>query len=135
MSKQLPPVERRASAIDRRVRAVIEIIERDFAQRIDWRRVSASVGLSRSGLRLLFKQNTGEAPSGYLRRLRFERARDLLCQKADKSVKEIMALTGFSDESHFVRDFKNRYGKSPRKYRMHHFGVKDADQLAKRPTR
>ena len=33
------------------------------------------------------------------------------------SVKEIMARVGFSDESHFVRDFKKIYGMTPTEYR------------------
>jgi AraC-like DNA-binding protein len=33
------------------------------------------------------------------------------------SVKEIIARVGFTDESHFVRDFKRIYGVTPTQYR------------------
>ena len=135
MTKPSTVLARSSSAIDYRVQAVIDILKRDLAQNANWRKVSSSVGLSLSGLRLVFKRDTGVPPSKYLRRLRFERARELLCQKADKSVKEIMASVGFSDESHFVRDFRKMYGESPRAYRLHHFETRDPVQVAKKPTK
>ena len=33
------------------------------------------------------------------------------------SVKEIVALAGFNDESHFVRNFKKLYGVTPSEHR------------------
>ena len=107
--------------MDYRVTSVIDNIQRDLCQATDWHKVASSVGLSPSGLRLLFRQNIGVPPSKYLKHLRLERARELLCQDANKLVKEIMAAVGFSDESHFVRDFKELYGESPRQYRRHYF--------------
>jgi AraC family transcriptional regulator of arabinose operon len=33
------------------------------------------------------------------------------------SIKEIVALVGFNDESHFVRNFKKLYGVTPSEHR------------------
>lgn len=77
-------------------------------------------GLSTSGLRLLFRAELGISPSKYLKRLRLESARLMLCTEL-RSVKETMALVGFQDESHFVRDFEAIFGLSPLRYRRRYF--------------
>jgi AraC-like DNA-binding protein len=38
-------------------------------------------------------------------------------EESSLSIKEIMARVGFSDPSHFTRDFSRRHGASPRKIR------------------
>jgi two-component system response regulator YesN len=48
----------------------------------------------------------------YLRRIRLNLA-DHLLQNTFLSIKEVCVAVGFHDESHFVRDFKERYGCSP----------------------
>ncbi len=53
---------------------------------------------------------------GYLRKLRIEKAIELL-KNAEHSLTEIAYLTGFSDQSHFTRIFKSVTGKNPSVYR------------------
>ncbi|HXG55469.1 MAG TPA: helix-turn-helix transcriptional regulator, partial [Vicinamibacterales bacterium] len=55
-------------------------------------------------------------PARYLQCLRLRRAA-LLIERTFLSVKEVMALVGYSDPSHFSRDFKRRYGMAPRELR------------------
>jgi AraC-like DNA-binding protein len=101
--------------MDRRVQAAIRIIERDLASRVTLRRLAATVGLSTSGLRRLFVLDTGLSPSAYLDRLRFEHARHLLSEPdCLLRIKEVMSAVGFTDPSHFSREFKRRYGSTPR---------------------
>jgi AraC-like DNA-binding protein len=45
-----------------------------------------------------------------------QRAKALL-EETLFSVKEVMVKVGFNDASHFVRDFRNQYGLTPKKYR------------------
>jgi AraC-like DNA-binding protein len=52
----------------------------------------------------------------YIRKLRIEKAIELI-QARTYSLTEIAYLTGFSDQSHFTRIFKNHTGKSPSLYR------------------
>jgi transcriptional regulator GlxA family with amidase domain len=102
--------------VDYRVCLVIQTLERDLTAHLDIARISSSVGLSSSALRALFKKNLGSNPSGFLKRLRLERARQMLCA-GTLSVKEIMTAVGCSDASHFVKDFERAYGLSPVRYR------------------
>lgn len=52
----------------------------------------------------------------YIRKLRIEKAMELMGSGA-YSLTEIAYLTGFSDQSHFTRIFKQHTGKSPSEYR------------------
>jgi AraC-like DNA-binding protein len=48
----------------------------------------------------------------YLQRARLRRAR-LLVERSFLSVKEIMVLVGYSNPSHFARDFRREHGMAP----------------------
>jgi AraC family transcriptional regulator, L-rhamnose operon transcriptional activator RhaR len=74
------------------------------------------VGVSASHLQRLFKVQTRSAPIAFLKELRLSRARELL-ESTFLRVKEIGVKVGMPDESHFTRDFKNRFGSSPVEYR------------------
>lgn len=52
----------------------------------------------------------------YIRKLRIEKVTDLL-QNTKYSLTEIAFLTGFSDQSHFTRVFKQQFGIKPSEYR------------------
>jgi transcriptional regulator GlxA family with amidase domain len=69
----------------------------------------------------LFKAETGCSPAKYLKALRLERARELL-ETTSLSVKEIRALVGINDESHFARDFRAAYGLTAQQYREQYRG-------------
>ena len=59
----------------------------------------------------------------YIRKQRIEKALQLLGD-AKYSLTEIAYLTGFSDQSHFTRIFKQHTGKTPSAYRKHLFKSK-----------
>jgi transcriptional regulator GlxA family with amidase domain len=74
------------------------------------------VNLSPSRFRALFTTQIGLPPAVYLQRLRLRRAR-LLVERTFLSVKEIMALVGYNDPSHFSRDFRRQHGQPPTAFR------------------
>ena len=80
-----------------------------------------SVNLSQSHFRELFRSHVGVTPARYMKLLRLQQA-DLLVRESFMSVKEVMAATGFADESHFLRDYKAYYGCTP--------GYRRASELA-----
>ena len=99
-----------------RVKRIIEIAEKCFADTLSVRTLSSSVNLSPPRLRQLFKEETGLPPMQYIKRLRMKRAAKLL-QESFFSVKEIVFMSGSTDVSHFVRDFKKQYGATPSEFR------------------
>lgn len=78
--------------------------------------LAQEVNLSESHLTRLFRAETGSSPGRYDREARLDRARELIVGSF-KSIKEVMAAVGWSDPSHFCRDFKQRFGVSPRALR------------------
>ncbi|WP_449423271.1 helix-turn-helix domain-containing protein [Rhodanobacter lindaniclasticus] len=55
-------------------------------------------------------------PHQHLRWLRFERARKLLLQRDHRAV-DVALAAGYSDQAHFVREFRRFAGVTPGRYR------------------
>ena len=102
--------------MDWRVSAAVEMMRRDLAKPLTVGGIARSVHLSSSRLTQLFRQELGCGPVRYLRQMRLDRANELV-QHTTLSIKQIMAAVGFSDPSHFTRDFTARHGASPRQVR------------------
>jgi transcriptional regulator GlxA family with amidase domain len=105
--------------IDQRTRKVISLIERKLSNPPSLNDLAASVNLSASRLRHLFKEEVGKTPAQYLKSLRMQKASQLL-RTTFLGVKEIMNQVGLSNESHFIQDFKRAYGLTPAQYRSKH---------------
>ena len=63
-----------------------------------------------------FKQQTGCSPSLYLRRIRIERAKELLL-KTHYSMMDIAIMVGYSSNSTFTRAFHSITGMTPKLFR------------------
>ena len=99
-----------------RVKRVIERMQGDPSRNFSLGEMAESVNLSPPYFCSLFKSITGVPPAKYLKTLRMQQAATLLTTTF-LSVKEIVCRVGFSDDSHFVRDFKRVYGVTPSEYR------------------
>lgn len=64
----------------------------------------------------LFRKNYGVTPHDWVMQLRLDAASDLL-RGSEHPLAEIAERTGFADQSHFTRRFKQRFGTSPNKWR------------------
>ncbi len=65
----------------------------------------------------LIKKSTGSNFKEQLQKKRMEKAVQLLCE-TDLSVNDIIASVGYENNSYFHREFKERYGMTPRTFRM-----------------
>src|SRR5688500_2399242 len=99
-----------------RVKRVIELMQGDPSRTFSLGEMAESVNLSPPYFCYLFKSITGVPPARYLKSLRMRQAAILLTTTF-LSVKEVVRNVGFTDESHFVRDFKRMYGVTPSGYR------------------
>lgn len=63
-----------------------------------------------------FKEKTGMTPIEYRNKLRLKKAESYL-EYGDISIQEISDMLGYSTVSHFIKEFRLRYGKSPYKYK------------------
>ncbi|HEY2961610.1 MAG TPA: AraC family transcriptional regulator [Pyrinomonadaceae bacterium] len=100
----------------KRVKRVIELMQGDPSRNFSLGEMAESVNLSPPYFCYLFKSITGVSPAKYLKSLRLKQAATLLITTF-LSVKEIVRRVGCTDDSHFVRDFKRMYGKTPSEYR------------------
>ena len=63
-----------------------------------------------------FREAFGVSVGQFVRRVRFEWARDAL-RVGNGSMADVAAAAGFSDQAHLSRDFRKREGVSPRRFR------------------
>lgn len=73
------------------------------------------VGVSPYRLARAFRRRHGVSVGGYVRRLRVERAAEAL--RTDRTLKDIARSTGFADQAHLTRCFRNLQGLTPGEYR------------------
>ncbi len=102
--------------MDKRIETAIELMKVDLRRVLSLSMMARSVNLSTSRFYYLFNSEIRMPPARYLRIVRMQAAKDLL-ETTFLSVKEIVALAGFNDESHFVRNFKKLYGVTPSEHR------------------
>ena len=100
------------TVVDRRITWAVEYMQRNLGAPLSIPALAARVNLSPSRFRVLFSAQTGLGPAQYLQRLRLRRAR-LLIERTFLSVKEVMALVGYNDPSHFSREFRRHHGVAP----------------------
>ena len=99
-----------------RVDHLLTLVKADPRLPVDLRLMAESVNLSAPYLCHLFKKETGIPAARSVKLTKMEHSADLLTGTF-LSVKQIVEMSGFRDESHFLRDFKKIYGMTPTEYR------------------
>ena len=107
---------------DPRFALIVTLIRNDLRGVPRAAKLSNLVNMSTSRFYELFKAETGVCPACYTKTERM-RAASRLLETSLQSVKQIAAEVGFTDQSHFVRDFKKKYGLAPTEYRKRNFCV------------
>jgi len=91
---------------------VIELMENHIADPMDMTQLAEVAGLSVRQLNRLFINHLATSPIAFYRKLRLEKAANLLTQST-MSVSEIAMACGFFDSAHFGRCFNKQFGCSP----------------------
>lgn len=98
-------------------REAISFVEQNYAQPITVEDMAARCNLERSYFGKIFKETMGQSPQNFLIRYRMSKAAQLL-STTDFPIGDISVQTGYPNQLHFSRAFKNVYGISPREYRQ-----------------
>lgn len=112
----------RADTNSKHVNACKEYIYSHVKERITIEDLADEFGVSASYLSRLFKQETGVSVSGYIREQKIEVAKNLL-RFSDYSMIDIANRLSFSSQSHFIQQFREIVGMTPKKYRDEHYMV------------
>jgi AraC-like DNA-binding protein len=100
----------------RALRRVREFIESHLEENISIQALAGIAGLSMYHFARAFKQTEGMPPHEYLVQCRVRRTKDLLAE-TDLPLSEIALASGFSDQSHCARRFREHVGVTPSSYR------------------
>ncbi|MHC4884091.1 MAG: helix-turn-helix domain-containing protein [Planctomycetota bacterium] len=91
-------------------------LELHYRDSITLAEMAEMAGMSVSSLHRIFRRVEGVSPVEYLLQLRLRRGAELL-RTSDRRVIEVALRVGFSDANYFSRQFRARFGMSPREYR------------------
>lgn len=97
------------------LRSARDLIDRDFASKLDLSALAARAGYSRYHFIRAFRAAYGATPGNYLSRRRVERACELL-RTANLTVTEVCHVVGFSSLGSFSSRFSELAGCSPSEY-------------------
>jgi transcriptional regulator GlxA family with amidase domain len=103
---------------DTRVRRAVHLMEQSLNDPLRLEAIAANVGASLRQLERQFVSEIGRTPVAFYRDLRVRYGAWLLMHTTS-SVTEIANDAGFADTAHFSREFKTRYGVTPRDFRRH----------------
>ena len=109
----------RISTQPRAVVQAVDFIHDNYAMDLSLSDIAAAAHLSPFHLSRIFKKATGVTPHQYLLQVRVNSARSLLSAGAgNRSLAEVAAAVGFSDQSHLTRHFKRLLGVTPKQLRQ-----------------
>ncbi len=89
-------------------------------ERITLEDVAQEIGVSQGYLSRLFKKEMGISISAYIRQQKIEMAENLL-QFSNYSLSDIAHRLAFASQSHFIQQFREVTGMTPKKYRDLYF--------------
>ena len=108
-----------------------EYIYSHIKERITIEDLADELGVSSGYLSRLFKKETGVSVSAYIRRQKIDMAKNLL-RFSDYSMIDIANRLSFSSQSHFIQQFREVVGMTPKKYRDEYYMVQwDIDPVGK----
>lgn len=111
---------RRSDTNSKHINACKEYIYSHIKERITIEDLSDELGVSASYLSRLFKKETGDSVSAYIRIQKIEKAKNLL-RYSDYSIIDIANRLSFSSQSHFIQQFRESTGVTPKKYRDNNY--------------
>lgn len=94
----------------------LQFIQFNYNRNIQVADIANYIGITRSYLFNIFKQNLNMAPKEYLLHCRMDKAKQLLAESSD-TISDIAQYIGYNDPFTFSRMFHNMTGMSPSEYR------------------
>lgn len=99
------------------IQQITKYMEEHYHEKISLDQIAANMYLSSFYISKLFKSETGDTPINFLISLRMQKAKALLDEDPECSIKSAAAAVGYDDAYHFSKLFKKYYGISPLYYK------------------
>ncbi|MDE6406199.1 MAG: helix-turn-helix transcriptional regulator [Lachnospiraceae bacterium] len=100
----------------RHISACKEYIYTHIKERMTIEEIAEQIGVSPGYLSRLFKKETGASVSAYIRAQKIEMAKNML-RYSDCAMVDIANRLSFASQSHFIQQFREQTGMTPKKYR------------------
>ncbi len=100
-----------------RLKLVLKLVQENFSEKVTVTQAAESCGFSTSHFMRWFREHTGTSFSNYVNKCRLDAAAEKL-RFTNHKVLTIAGETGFESLANFNRQFKARYGITPREYRI-----------------
>ncbi|WP_445166582.1 helix-turn-helix domain-containing protein [Mycolicibacterium sp. Dal123E01] len=97
------------------VAAALGHIAGHLAEPLTVEALAVHVSMSPSAFSRVFREATGQPPYQYIKGCRLDRARDLLDDRG-LGVSAVALAVGYSSVSHFIKEFRGRFGSTPGEY-------------------
>ena len=94
------------------INKVIDVLEQNYNQEIDVDNLAKEVNLSVSSFYLLFKDVTSDTPVQYLKKIRLNKAKEMIITQNAKAYVAALEV-GYQSVSQFSREFKRYFGVTP----------------------
>ncbi len=111
-----PTPPERESRDTLRLKQVLELVQDNFSGKLTVAQAAESCGFSTSHFMRWFRERTGTGFASYVNKCRLDAAAQMLRFTGEK-ILTIAGETGFDSLANFNRQFKARYGITPREYR------------------
>jgi len=100
-----------------RIQEAADYLGRNLRQRLPIGETAQRFGFSRSRFALLFRQQVGQPPAGFVDAQRLAQTRQLLAH-TNQTLAQIAEQVGYSSSYHLSLRFKRHFGHSPRAFRQ-----------------
>jgi transcriptional regulator GlxA family with amidase domain len=97
------------------IAAALTYITANLAEPLTVTTLAERVHLSPSAFTRAFREATGRSPYQFIKELRLDRARQLLVEDRCR-VAHVAHTVGYTSTSHFIKEFRSRFGATPRDY-------------------
>ena len=105
--------------MDRRIFHIQQQLYQNLGHSWSVEEMADSVKLSATRFKQLFKKEIGVSPKAYLLEIRLEKAHEFLMDpQRFLQIQEIGVICGLTNDSHFTRDFKRKFGLTPTQCRQ-----------------
>ncbi|GAA3918121.1 AraC family transcriptional regulator [Litoribacillus peritrichatus] len=96
-----------------RIAKVLDRLHADYANQITVESLAEQANMSLSGFHRAFRQVTTETPLQYLKKVRLNKAKELIVSEG-KRASDAAILVGYTSPSQFSREFKRHFNATPK---------------------